>query len=97
MVARLSGRRQCKNCSKIYHVKNIPPKVEGKCDDCQGELFHRDDDQPHAIRERLRVYTEKTSPLVDFYKGKGILKEIDANGALEENMKNVEAVLSTLE
>ena len=97
IVARLSGRRQCKNCSKIYHVKNIPPKVKGKCDDCQGALFHRDDDMPDAIRERLRIYTEKTTPLVDFYQKKGLLKEIDANGAIEDNMKNVEAVLSNLE
>ncbi len=97
VVSRLSGRRQCKNCNRIYHVKNIPPKEEGKCDECGGEVFQRDDDKPDAIKERLRIYSEKTAPLVGFYKEKGLIKEIDANGEIEENMQNVEAVLSKLE
>ena len=97
IIERLSGRRQCKKCGKIYHVKNIPPKEEGKCDVCFGELYQREDDKPDAIKERLKTYEKKTAPLIDFYRKKGVLKEIDANGEVQQNMQNVEAVISELE
>ena len=96
IIERLSGRRQCKECGRIYHIKNIKPKEEGKCDECSGELYQREDDKPEAIKERLRVYQEKTSPMVDFYRAKGVLKEIDANGEVEQNMGNVEQVITAL-
>jgi len=96
IVQRLSGRRSCRECGRIYHIKNIPPKEKGKCDECGGELFQREDDKPDAIKERLCIYGEKTTPLVGFYREKGFLKEIDANGGIDENMKNVEAVLAEL-
>ncbi len=96
VIARLSGRRQCKECGKIYHLKNLPPKEEGKCDECGADLYQREDDKPDAIKERLQVYAEKTAPLVDFYRQKGLMKEIDANGEIDENMKNVEVVLQEL-
>ena len=79
IVRRLSGRRVCKDCGAVFHLKNVPPKVEGKCDKCGGELYQREDDKPETIRERLRAYDELTRPLKDFYEKKGILHEIDAS------------------
>ncbi len=97
IVERLSGRRSCRQCGKIYHVKNIPPKKEGKCDVCGGELFQRDDDKPDVVKTRLETYREKTAPLIDYYKGKGLLKVIDADGEIGENMANVETELEGIE
>jgi len=93
IIERLSGRRQCSKCGKIYHVKNIPPKVDGICDACSGKLVQRGDDKPQVIKMRLETYRKKTAPLIDYYEAKGLLKVVDANGELSENMENVEKVL----
>ncbi|MDR0903944.1 MAG: adenylate kinase [Ruminococcus sp.] len=74
--ARLSGRRACTKCGATYHVLFNPPKTEGVCDKCGGPLVIRDDDKPETVKERLRVYKEKTAPLIDFYKGKGKLATV---------------------
>ena len=66
VVERLGGRICCKDCGQMYHVKNNPPKVSGKCDKCGGELYTRDDDKPESIKHRLEVYRESTAPLIDF-------------------------------
>jgi|SRR3989339_925566 len=79
IISRLSGRRVCKNCKWIYHIINIPPKKEGKCDRCPGELFHRPDDMPETISRRLETYEKETAPLIDYYKHKKILKEVTVN------------------
>ncbi|RLE39654.1 adenylate kinase [Candidatus Woesearchaeota archaeon] len=79
IVDRLSGRRTCRKCAHIYHIKFLPPKKEGVCDICGGELYQREDDYPEAIRKRLSIYYKKTAPLIDYYKKKGLLVEIDAN------------------
>lgn len=79
IVRRLSGRRVCKKCGAVFHMENVPPKVEGVCDECGGELYQRDDDKPETIRERLKAYEEMTKPLKEFYENKGILHEIDAS------------------
>lgn len=79
IIDRLSGRRTCRSCNWIYHIKNIPSKVEGKCDHCGGELFQRPDDIPEAIETRLDTYEKETAPLVDYYRKKGILKEVIIN------------------
>ncbi len=79
IIGRLSGRRTCRKCGSIYHIKNIPTKKEGICDKCGGEIYQRDDDKPAAIKERLKVYHEKTKPVLAFYKKEGILHEVDAN------------------
>jgi len=79
IIQRLSGRRICKKCGAIYHTMNKKPKEENMCDNCNVELFHRPDDQPEAIKERLRIYNEQTQPLIDFYKEEGLLKEVDAS------------------
>ena len=68
IIDRMSGRRVCKSCGATFHVVNIPPKKEGICDECEGELITRDDDVPETVKKRLNVYHEQTAPLIDYYK-----------------------------
>ena len=84
VVRRLSGRRTCRQCGRIWHVLFEPPARAGICDDCGGELFQRDDDQEDTIRHRLDVYAEQTQPLIAFYADDGVLLGIDATGPVEE-------------
>ncbi|MBR9702197.1 adenylate kinase [Candidatus Pacearchaeota archaeon] len=77
VIDRISGRRTCKKCNAIYHIRNIPPKVEDVCDKCGGELFQRGDDKQEKVKKRLEVYREQTAPLIDYYKEKGILADIE--------------------
>ena len=93
VVRRLSGRRTCRRCGRIWHVSFDPPTVAGICDDCGGELFQRDDDREETIRHRLEVYQEQTSPLVSFYADEGNLLGLDATGPVDEI---TERALSTL-
>ena len=76
IVSRLSARMQCKNCGSIYNERTLKPTTPGKCDKCGGKLFKRDDDQPNIIRERLKVYEETSSPVVDYYRARGILRDV---------------------
>lgn len=71
VVARLTARRQCKKCGAIYNTLYLKPKHEGICDKCGGELYQRSDDTEESVKERLKVYHEKTEPLINFYKEKG--------------------------
>ncbi len=84
LVRRLSGRRTCKRCGAMYHIIFDPPKKDGVCDRCGGELYQRDDDKEETIRERLRVYEEQTAPLIEYYRKKGLLRPIDGVGKIEE-------------
>jgi adenylate kinase len=84
VIDRISGRRTCKGCNAIYHIRNIPPNVEGVCDKCGGELFQRDDDKPEKVKKRLEVYREQTEPLIGFYKEKGILVDIETEKPVPE-------------
>jgi adenylate kinase len=84
VVSRLSGRRTCRRCERVWHVMYDPPAREGTCDDCGGELFQRDDDKEEVIRHRLEVYKTQTAPLIAFYADEGILVGIDATGPVEE-------------
>ncbi|WP_062431419.1 adenylate kinase [Herbidospora daliensis] len=84
VVRRLAGRRTCRSCGKVWHLDFDPPKKEGVCDACGGELFQRDDDREETIRHRLEVYQEQTSPLINFYADEGILRGVDATGPVEE-------------
>ena len=81
LMARLTGRRVCKGCGASYHVIFNPPKSEGKCNTCSGELYQRTDDNEESVGTRLKAYQDKTQPLIDYYKGKGLL--IDINGDQE--------------
>ncbi len=78
IVSRLSGRRICKGCGAVYHVTNIPPKVEGVCDQCGGALYQRPDDSEATVMNRLEVYESQTASLIDFYEKKGVLVRINA-------------------
>lgn len=84
VVRRLSGRRVCRTCGAIYHLEHQPPKVESRCDHDGGELYQRDDDQPEAIRHRLRVYAEATAPLTAYYRARGLLRQVDGTGTPAE-------------
>jgi adenylate kinase len=86
-IERLSNRLQCRKCNKIFNIKTMPPKKEGVCDDCGGELYTRDDDKPEAIKKRLEIYEQETKPLLDFYKDK-VLK-IEAKGSISDVNKNI--------
>jgi len=92
ILQRLTGRRICRSCGRIYHLKNMPSKKAGICDDCNGELYQRDDDKEATIRRRLEVYESQTKELIDFYQAKGLLQ--NASGDLE--VKVLFAELSAL-
>lgn len=83
LLTRLTGRRVCRKCGASYHIVNIPPKKEGICDICGGELFQRDDDTVETVENRIEVYKAQTMPLVDYYRKSGNLAEIDGSGDLD--------------
>ncbi len=95
-IARLSSRVQCKNCGKIYNKLYLKPQVEGICDECGGELYQRDDDKPEAIEQRLKVYEEKTQPLIDFYNEKGIKIDIECKSVDIPPEVQVEKIMNAL-
>jgi adenylate kinase len=84
VVRRLSGRRTCRKCGRVWHATFDPPSRRDRCDDCDGELFQRDDDREETIRHRLDVYAQQTQPLIAFYADEGTLLGIDATGPVEE-------------
>jgi adenylate kinase len=92
VVRRLSGRRTCSRCGRIWHVL-FDDKKDDICDECGGRLFQRDDDKEEVVRHRLEVYQEQTSPLVSFYADEGILVGIDATGPVEEVTERALAAL----
>jgi adenylate kinase len=77
LIERLSGRWTCQAAGHIYHIKNKPPKVPGICDEDGSELYQRDDDKAETVANRIRVYLDKTAPLIDYYKQRGLLIELD--------------------
>ena len=79
LTQRLSGRWICIDCQTPFHSLSNPPKQAGKCDACAGKLYQRDDDKPEPVRQRLKVYWEQTSPLIDYYRVQGVLEEINGN------------------
>jgi adenylate kinase len=83
IVQRLSGRRVCAKCGATYHVRNIPPKVAGVCDRCGGELVQREDDTEEAIVTRLEEYEKQTAEVIEYYREKDILVEVNGDAAIE--------------
>ena len=79
LIQRLSGRRLCKSCGAVYHVVNVPPKTEGVCDNDGSELYQRPDDNEETVRNRLSVYENQTSPLINYYREQGLIRDIDAS------------------
>jgi len=84
IVERLAGRRTCKDCGALYHLKFNPSASESVCDRCGGELLQRDDDREETISARLKVYDKQTAPLADYYRQRGILREIDGVGSVDD-------------
>ncbi len=84
LIRRLTGRRICRQCGGSYHLMFNPPRQEGRCDACGGELYQRDDDKEETIRKRLTVYQAQTEPLISFYQKKGILHSIPGVGSIDE-------------
>ncbi|OGX43717.1 MAG: adenylate kinase [Omnitrophica WOR_2 bacterium RIFCSPLOWO2_12_FULL_51_24] len=84
IVQRLSGRRVCRNCAENYHVKNIPPKVDGKCDKCGSELYQRDDDKEETVLYRIKVYDKTVPEIVNYYENKGALRTICGDFDVDE-------------
>eukprot|EP01022_Parablepharisma_sp_SALTPOND_P013738 TRINITY_DN18452_c0_g1_i3.p2 TRINITY_DN18452_c0_g1~~TRINITY_DN18452_c0_g1_i3.p2 ORF type:complete len:362 (+),score=82.59 TRINITY_DN18452_c0_g1_i3:461-1546(+) len=93
LLGRLTGRRPCKACGQGFHVMFDPPKVEGVCDKCGGELYQRDDDNEATVSNRLKVYEDQTAPLIDYYKAKGLLRPIDGVGDMGVILDRIKVVL----
>lgn len=97
LLRRLTGRRSCRRCGRVFHIETNPPKPGELCTDSRPhDLFQRPDDNETTLRERLSVYGERTQPLIDYYARKGLLRRIDANGTLDEVNGRLEAVLAGL-
>lgn len=93
IINRMSGRRACVSCGATYHIVNIPPKKEGICDVCGGELILRDDDKEETVKNRLAVYHKQTQPLKDYYEEKGILKSVDGTLDMEKVFDSIVDIL----
>jgi adenylate kinase len=93
LLARLTGRRICKNCGSTYHVIFNPPKQEGICDKCGGELYQRSDDNEESVGIRLDEYINKTAPLLTFYENKGLLRQIDGDQEIDAVSSQIASIL----
>lgn len=90
LISRISGRRVCKNCGATYHVTNLPPKVEGVCDVCGSQLVQRPDDNEETARQRIEIYEEQTSPLINYYEKVGKLQKFNGNNEIDEVYVEIE-------
>lgn len=97
LMKRLTGRRTCKQCNQMYNIYFSPPKKEGVCDKCGGELYQRDDDKEETIKKRLEVYDAQTAPLIDYYDKKGILKRVNGVGDIDEIFANICKILEEIQ
>ena len=93
LIKRLSGRWLCRQCQAVYNTVNSPPRIEGKCDKCGGELYQRPDDKPETVKKRLDVYFAETAPLIDYYRRQGTLMTVEGEGSVEEVTRRIVAAL----
>ncbi|AWB46116.1 adenylate kinase [Paenibacillus sp. CAA11] len=93
LLARLTGRRICKSCGSTYHVIFNPPKQEGVCDKCGGELYQRSDDNEESVGTRLDEYINKTAPLLKFYEDKGLLRQVDGEQEIDAVSEEIVSLL----
>ncbi len=91
---RLTGRLICRSCGAIYHKINKPPKEDMRCDLCGGDLYQREDDKEEVIKKRFDVYTQQTAPLIEFYREKGILYEVNSETSPEDTYRQISEILS---
>jgi adenylate kinase len=89
LVARLSGRRTCRQCGAMYHVRFNPPKNEGVCDQCGGDLYQRADDREETIEARMEVYDRESAPLLEHFRQKGLLREVDGSKTTDEVFREI--------
>jgi len=97
LVERLTGRRTCRQCGNIHHVRNSPPKAAGRCDRCGGELYTRTDDEAATVEKRLAVYRDQTQPLQGYYQKKGLLQEVDGDRAPDEVFRSLRQASAGME
>ena len=93
IMSRLSGRRTCPDCQAVYHVEHAPPRQQGQCDKCGTALVQRTDDKPDTIAARLKVYDQQTSPLVDYYRERGLLRQLDATASIDSVYRNLRSLV----
>lgn len=93
IINRMSGRRACIGCGGTFHIEFNPPKSEGKCDLCGGELILRDDDKPETVKKRLDVYHEQTQPLIDYYTNQKLLVEVDGTKEVAQVFDAIQKIL----
>jgi adenylate kinase len=93
LVNRLTGRRTCTSCGAVFHVEHSPPQVEGTCDVCGGEIVQREDDREDVVLNRLQVYRSQTEPLEQFYWERGLLRDVEAVGEVDEISERVLKIL----
>ena len=93
IISRMSGRRACLKCGATYHVVFAAPKQEGICDSCGSALVLRDDDKPETVKKRLTVYHDQTQPLIDYYKGRGVLRTVDGTQPLDDVFSGIVGIL----
>ncbi len=96
IIERMAGRRVCRQCAATYHTKFRPPRVENVCDACGGDLHQREDDKPASVRNRLNIYESKTRPIIDYYKGRGFLINIDGEQSFEKVFRDIQRALRDL-
>jgi adenylate kinase len=96
IVSRLSGRRTCSKCKAVYHVTTKPPKVAEVCDSCGGQLILREDDRPESIRVRMQAYEKSTAPLAEYYRQRGLLLSVSADGSPEDIYQRTVTALASL-
>lgn len=94
LITRLSGRWICRDCQRPYHETNSKPKQEGICDECNGELYQREDDTSDAVGKRIQVYSYQTAPLIQYYKERGNLVEINGEQSIEDVRKDLLETIS---
>ncbi len=93
LVSRLTKRRSCPECNAVFHLLYKPPKAEGVCDRCNGELYQRSDDTEETVRNRLKVYRESTFPLIEFYGKRGVLRNLAGTGDIDDIFQAIKALL----
>lgn len=93
LIARIAGRRVCSNCGAGYHIETIRPKKDGICDDCGGALVTRKDDNLETVRHRLKIYRERTVPVLDFYQTRGLLRRVVGDAPISEVVERVKNVI----
>ncbi len=93
ILERMVGRRVCKSCGSSYHLSFKPPKVNGQCDRCGGELYQREDDQLESVKNRLEIYESKTKPIIDYYAGRGILRNVNGMQSFSEVYEDIKKAL----